>query len=65
MYKEEELMATLKKDRYGIKDLANWLGLKYPSTYAKVKGKNAWNLTDLENIKEHIGLEATINIFLK
>lgn len=64
MYKEEKMREYLKKDRYGIKDLASWLGLKYNSANLKVKGKNAWSLTDILKIQDKLGKKAVDDIFL-
>ena len=60
----ERLVEIMKINRYGIKDLAGWLGISYNGTYAKVRCRNEWSLSDMVKISKHLTKKDMDYIFL-
>lgn len=60
---KERLLEVLAKDRYGIKDLASWLGVSYQSAYNKVNGKTLFSHKDIQVLIAKMGKKNVDYIF--
>ena len=60
---KKRLLEVLKRERYGIKDLAKWLDVTYQTAYNKVNAITAWTYDDLLKLSKVIGKKNLDYIF--
>ncbi len=60
---KEKLLDYLKRNRYGIKDLAEWLDISYQSAYNKLNGSTQWTYIDLKKLLKIMGKKEFESIF--
>lgn len=60
---KERLLEVLNRERYRIKDLAEWLGISKQAAYNKVNGKTLWTYDDLKALRLKLGTKNFDYIF--